>query len=137
MKKLARVLYGMNSITCIFIGVLHTYAHYNELATDVIKELLNHNITVTGQEANIWQLWQGMSIMMGVLLIFVGLLHLLLLSKVKRENYPSIGGSILMILMLLSIMYVWNLHEGPWQVYGGAFGILLQSVCLGFSIRNR
>jgi len=38
MKKLAKILYGLNSITCIFIGVLHTMAHYSDLVTDEIKE---------------------------------------------------------------------------------------------------
>lgn len=137
MKKLAKTLYVLNSVTFIFTGLLHTYAHYNELATDTIKNLLNHKIMVTGIEANIWQLWQGMSVMMGILLIFIGLLHLLIIRNTKKEDYPSIGGSIIMILILLSVMTIWYWHEGAWQVQGSAFGILLQSICLGLSIRNK
>lgn len=137
MTKLAKILYGMNSVTCIFIGLLHTYAHYTDLITADVKKLLNHDIVVTRQASNIWDLWQGMSLMMGFLLIIVGLLHLLIISRLKNEDYPPIGASVIMILMLVGVIYSGVYFFGALQVYGGIGGISLQSICLVLSIMKK
>lgn len=136
MKKLAKVLYGMNGVTCIFIGVLHTIAHYSELLTEDIKTRLDHKIVVTGLESNIWDLWQGMSLMMGYFIIVIGVLHLFIISQIQKNNYPPIGASIIMILMLLGVIYAGLNFFSIWQVYGGIMGIALQTTCLVISIKK-
>lgn len=137
MKRLAKILYTINSTTCIFIGLLHTYTHYADLVTVDLENLMNHQIMVTGMEANVFNLWQGMSLMMGLLLLIIGLSHLLLLNKLTAEEYPPIGGSMIMILMLICVMYTGYNFFGGWQVYGGAAGLILQLICLILSIRKK
>ncbi len=135
-NKIAKGLYLINSITSIFIGLLHTNAHFTELVTEQLKEKLNHPIVVTGVESNIWDLWQGMSFMMGILLIIVGLLHLVILKGVDEKSYPPIGGSLVMILMLLFVIYSGFSFFGSMQIYGGSTGLILQTICLILSIRK-
>jgi len=72
--KLSKGLFLFNGITTILIGLTHTYAHYAELVSDDIKRTLDKEIVVMGTESNIWDLWQGMSLMMGILLVIVGLI---------------------------------------------------------------
>lgn len=136
MKRLAKILYSINSITCIFIGLAHTYAHFTELNTTTLEQLLDHDIVVTGIETNIFGLWQGMSFMMGLLLIIIGLSHLLILKKVTQNQYPPIAGSLIMILMLLFVMYAGYHFFGGWQFYGGMVGLVIQVSCLILSWRD-
>ncbi len=134
--KTAKALYLFNSITSIFIGLMHTYVHFDELVSDPIKEQINIPLMVAGQESNIWELWQGMSFMMGILLIIVGLLHLFILSGVGKKDFPPIGGSLIMILMLLFVIYSGVKFFGNMQIYGGSAGLILQTICLILSIRK-
>ncbi len=137
MQRLSKVLYTINSITCIFIGLLHTQAHYASLVSEELAQVMNHTVLVTGTNANVYNLWQGMSLMMGLLLIIVGLSHLLILKQLAKENFPPIGGSLILILMLVCVIYAGYYFFGGWQVYGGAMGILLQGTCLILSIRGK
>jgi len=137
MKKLAKILYGMNSVTCIFIGTLHTIVHYSDLVTDEIKERLDFSASVSGMETSIWDLWQGMSLMMGYLLIIIGLLNLSIIARLDKDSYPPISASVILIIMLAGVIYAGVHYFSAWQVYGGAIGILLQSICLILSIRNK
>ncbi len=130
MKQLAKISYGINGITCVFIGILHTIAHFRDLKTEQIQRLLNHEVVVSGTEANIWDLWQGMSLMMGYLLMILGMIHLLILRRTSKSEYPPVGGSVLMILMLIGVIYTGYYYFGAWQVSGGTAGIMLQSICL-------
>lgn len=136
MNKIAKILYALNSVTCIFIGAAHTFAHYTDLITLELKEMMNHSVTVTGLESNVWQLWQGMSLMMGLLLIIIGLSHLLILRGLKKEEFPPIGGSLILMLMLVFVIYAGLNFFSAGQVYGGSAGFILQSICLVLSIRK-
>lgn len=137
MQRLSKILYTINSITCIFIGLLHTHAHYTSLVSADLSEMMNHTVVVTGMETNVYNLWQGMSLMMGLLLIIVGLSHLLIINKTGKDAFPPIGGSLILILMLVFVIYAGYNFFGGWQVYGGAMGILLQSICLVLSIKRK
>jgi len=99
-----------------------------------VKNLINHKIVVSGIDSNIWNLWQGMSLMMGYLLIIIGLLHILILIRTEKGEYPPVGGSIIMILMLFGVIYTGHNFFGAWQVSGAIVGITLQSICLVLSI---
>ncbi|MEM1121142.1 MAG: hypothetical protein AAGJ18_11890, partial [Bacteroidota bacterium] len=75
-------------------------------------------------------------LMMGILLIFVGLLHLSLLRQTAKNSYPLVGGSVLMIGMLVFVIYAGYHFFSAWQVYGGSFGLIIQTVCLILTVRN-
>ncbi len=134
MNRLAKILYGLNSITFVLIGVVHLIVHYQELITPEIEAMLHQTIPLEGQgDVSVWQLWQGFSFTMGVFMIFYGLSHLLILRRLDKAAYPPITASIMMILVLLIIVYAGLQFFGNMQVYGGAWGIAVQSLCLGLS----
>jgi len=136
MKKLAKILFGVNSLTTIFIGILHTIAHYSDLITEEIHNRLDFTAVVTGMESNIWELYQGMSLMMGYLMIIIGLLNFSIIFRLKKEEYPPISASLIFIVMLLGVIYVGANYFSSWQVYGGIGGILLQSIVLVLSMKG-
>ena len=137
--KLSRGLFLLNGITSILIGVTHTYAHYAELVSDDIRRRLDKEIVVMGSDSNIWDLWQGMSLMMGILLIIVGLMMVMTIWNLKKAQYPPLNISLIFILMLITVVYSGVNYFGTAQVYGGIAGIVLQSASVLFSrlgIRN-
>ena len=111
-------------------------AHYTDLITDKVQSLLSHDIWVMGSEASAWKLWQGMSLMMGVLLIIVGLSHLQILARLDKQSYPPIGASLIIMLMLTIVIYAGVHFFGGMQIYGGMAGLILQSICLLLTIRG-
>lgn len=135
--KLSKGLFLFNGITTILIGLTHTYAHYAELVSDDIKRTLDKEIVVMGTESNIWDLWQGMSLMMGILLVIVGLIMIMTILNLKKTEYPPINISLIFILMLITVVYSGINYFGAAQVYGGIFGIIVQSASILFSKLGR
>lgn len=135
--KISKGLFVLNGITSIFIGLAHTYAHYNELITSEINTWLDKDIVVMGTESNIWDLWQGMSLMMGVLLIIVGLISVLIIWNLKLGEFPPVNVSLVVILMLAIVIYSGINFFGEAQVYGGSMGIIVQGASILFSKLGR
>lgn len=136
-NSLAKVLYGANGIACMFIGLLHILVHFQDLITDEVRTSLDQEILVSGNPANIWKLWQGMSMMMGYLLIVIGIFNVYILFKLKPNENPSVGVSLILMLMLIGVMYTGYFFFGSWQIYGGGAGFLLQSLCLYISLTHK
>ena len=101
MKRLAKILYSVNSITFMCIALLHTSVHYQELVTPEIQAMLNQSIPLQGAEESVWKLWQGFSFMMGAFMFFFGATHLFIASQVNKNSYPPILGSILVLITLI------------------------------------
>ncbi len=137
MNKIAKILYGVNSVLFILIGILHTLAHYADLVTDEIRAMLDHTAIVSGIESSIWELWQGMSLLMGFLMIAFGLLNLSIIYRLPKGEFPPISSSVIMIAILLTVLVVGYNYFSFWQVYGSIFGITLQSICLILSLRGK
>ena len=135
MKRLAKILYSVNSITFMCIALLHTSVHYQELVTPEIQAMLNQSIPLQGAEENVWKLWQGFSFMMGAFMFFFGATHFFIASQVNKNSYPPILGSILVLITLIIVTYSGLHFFGNMQFYGGIWGILLQSICLILSLR--
>lgn len=131
--KLSKGLFLLNGIISILIGVTHTYAHYAELVSDDIRRRLDKEIVVMGSDSNIWDLWQGMSLMMGILLIIVGLMMVMIILNLKKTEYPPTNISIVFILMLITVVYSGINYFGSAQIYGGIFGIIVQSASILFA----
>lgn len=128
--KLSKGLFLLNGITSILIGLAHTYAHYDELVTNQINQWLDKDIVVTGIQSNIWDLWQGMSLMMGILLIIVGLISVCVIWNLKKGEYPPMNISLVIILMLIAVVYSGVNYFGDAQLYGGIAGIIIQSTSI-------
>jgi len=116
--KISKGLFVLNGITSIIIGLTHTYAHYNELITSEINGWLDKEIVVTGIKSNIWDLWQGMSLMMSILLIIIGLISVAIIWNLRKGEYPPVNISVIIILMLLAVVYSGVNYFGAAQVYG-------------------
>lgn len=127
---LSKALFALNGIISIFIGLAHTYAHYTELVTSEINGWLDKDIIVTGVKSNIWHLWQGMSLMMGILLIIIGLISLAVIFNLNKDDFPPVNISIIIILMLIAVIYSGVNFFGSAQVYGGIFGIVVQTASI-------
>ncbi len=131
--SLSKGLFVLNGITSIIIGLTHTYAHYNELISSEINKLLDKDIVVMDTESNIWDLWQGMSLMMGILLIIVGAISVAVIWNLKKGEFPPVNISVIVILMLLAVVYSGIMFFGEAQLYGGIVGIIVQSLSILFS----
>lgn len=73
---------------------------------------------------------------MGILLIIIGLLQLFILKSSKNNSYPPLGGSFIMILMLVFVIYAGYNFFSTWQVYGGIIGVFIQLMCIFLTVRN-
>ncbi|MEL7531538.1 MAG: hypothetical protein AAFN10_09535 [Bacteroidota bacterium] len=125
--KIARILFLIVSTMFIGIGALHLAVHFTVLHSADYQAALApiDHLSLNGQQANIWLLWQGFSMMMGVGLICIGLLNFgYLLGNTPLLNPPNavIG---IMFLFLAVVILSGFLYFSMAQVIGGALGICL------------
>jgi len=138
MSKTSRILYLIvGSVFPIFIGALHTFVHFQELVTPEVKEVLQHQISITGKIQPMWASWGIMSVMMGMSFIVIGLLNIHIFNKLSKDEYPPTMGILAMIVYLLSVIYVGHEFEAAEQFYGGLFGLTLITICAILKIRNK
>lgn len=135
MKKTTNIIYLIfGAVMPILIGCLHTWAHYNDLTTDEVKNLLSDTIIVTGQIQIVYNTWGLMSFLMGFSFIIIGLLHCTLIRHRGWNRYPSIAGCLLILLCLLGSVYVGSTFHAIPQYYGGIVGTLVMILCIILSI---
>ncbi len=136
MKKWSGILSRVVAILFILIGLLHTDVHFRELDNKLIEARLSeiNDVMLLGKTADIWKLWQGFSFMMGVSFVIIGVLRLLSIREQFFINERI--GAFTMIILLIIIIISGTKFFGPPQIYGGAFGLLLQCMSLGFLIRS-
>lgn len=137
MQKLSKILVAIVGFMFIFIGSLHLKVHYAELVSPELQEQLNIFIPLMGKAENVWKMWQGFSFMMGFCFIIIGLINLLVIKQLAKENYfpPSI--SIIMIFLFGGVIYSGLYFFGTMQIYGGMFGMTLQSTALVIALLQK
>jgi len=135
--KLSKGLFLLNGVTSILIGLLHTYAHFDELVTPAVKSTLDKPLVVMGADSNIWNLWQGMSFMMGHSFVLFGITHLVIGLRLNKDECPPIPFIILMMISCAGAVYTGYYFFGPAQLYGGLFGILCLAISLFLTIKTR
>lgn len=131
MNKTARTLFLI--VGCIFpilIGGLHTFVHFTELVTPEIYNYLQKEVTITGTKQPIWNSWGIVSFMMGASFIIIGLLNIVILSISPKTKALPVLPIIAMLLYQLCVVFAGYAYNGPFQLYGGMFGIALLSFCL-------
>lgn len=138
MNKIPRVLFLIvGCIFPIFIGGLHTTTHFVELVKPEIHDYLQKEVVILGQEQALWNTWGIVSFMMGVSFIIIGLLNISILKSVPKTNPLPLLSIIAMILYQLSVIYVGYEFEQGFQFYGGIFGLILISICLMLTLKNK
>lgn len=135
--KTARILQWVVAICYILIGLLHTDVHFRELASEAYGLELSkiQGLELMGQEANVWKLWQGFSLAMGGCFVIVGLLNVSVLLNSKGQFLP-LSFLFIMLLMLLMGAVSGGYYFGSAQLYGGMFGLALQSVAIVLTVRS-
>ena len=126
MIKLSRTTFAAGSIAFIFIGVLHTYVHFVELAGDNLRTRFVGigPVALQGNTVSAWDLFQGTSLLMGFFSVALGVILLATLVHVPRTQVPHWSISLTTCLMLLGISSIGALYLSNFQLIGGLVGIL-------------
>lgn len=136
MNHLPRKLYSFVSALFIVIGLLHLMVHYQDLLEPHLQSSLSHSISVMGNEASVWKMWQGFSFMMGGMMIIIGLFNIAFLRLIPKPTHPPIACIIIMMILLGMVVYSGQHFFGPEQFYGGLFGESLMLIALLFSLKK-
>jgi len=135
---MARILYLIvGCIIPIFIGALHTFAHFKDLLTLEIQQYLQKEVLILGASQSLWDTWGIASFMMGISFIVIGLLNFSIFIKLSKTDFPPVLPIIIMILYLLCVIYVGFQFDQAFQKYGGMVGIFILLVCLSIIFKNK
>lgn len=120
-----RRTYVVGSVGFVFVGALHTAVHFAELAGADLEQRFDElgDIEVNGTIARSWDLFQGVSWLMGLFSIALGLVSLNALRA--AQGRPPLGICLINMAMLGAIVVVGVAHLGPLQIYGGLFGMTM------------
>lgn len=136
---LARKAFAVGSMGFIFIGGLHTVVHLMDLAGPDLQRRFTEfgAIEVSGQSTASWDLFQGISLLMGLFSVAVGLIDLSALRVTAENELPPVGVAVANMLMLTAIVLVGAAYLGPIQIYGGMFGITVFGIGPAVAIADR
>ena len=130
--ELSGILYISGSALFILVGTLHLIVHFKQLTSFETKEKFSSikNIKVRKRSAEVWKLWQGMSLLFGVLMLILGVNNILSLLSLEQNSHPSVLICITNIIVLIIIIYTGFKYFSKMQVYGGFLGLILFIVSL-------
>ena len=117
-----RATYIAGCLAFIAIGALHTYVHATQLFGAELQGRFDAmgSIDVSGTTTASWDLFQGVSWLMGFFAIALGLANL---GALRRGERPPTLNCVATIVMLASITIIGWAYLGPMQLFGGPFGI--------------
>ena len=129
--SLGTILYLIGSIMFIVIGLLHTLVHYKVLTNSFAQSKIEASGTLKlgNDNVEIWKLWQGMSLLFGLFMVFVGALDITSWYDLGATTPSSIVCIINMALLLL-VIYSGVQFFGKMQIYGGFLGFIFFGVAL-------
>ncbi|MEM8617712.1 MAG: hypothetical protein AAGF20_12370, partial [Pseudomonadota bacterium] len=90
MRTIARLAFAIGAMAFILIGVLHTYVHLAELSGPDLESRFAElgDIDLQGQMSRSWDLFQGLSLLMGFFSTTLGCVLLALLLSGERKALP-------------------------------------------------
>lgn len=136
--KISKVLYVIiGAIMPIFIGLLHTYAHFTDLVKPQVREYLQKEITVTGETQIMWNTWGVISVMMGISFIVIGLLNISIIRNTDKDKPLPTLPIIAMIFYLSAVIYVGYNFNAAMQLYGGISGMTMAIICLIAHLKSK
>ena len=92
-------------------------------------------IELTTRQAEVWDLWAGQSLTMGIILLVIGLLNIFTLKSLGSNSFPPKAHNITMIILVGFIIYTGFAFFGDVQIYGGLVGIGLYGTSLWLSMK--
>lgn len=125
--ELSRILYICASSLFILVGILHLIVHFKQLISLDTKKKFSSidKIKVIKRNAEVWKLWQGMSLLFGALTMVLGINNILALLSLGEKSYPSTLICIVNIIVLIIIIYSGYKYFSKMQIYGGFLGLIL------------
>ena len=138
MISLARLTFFIGAVTFVFIGALHTYVHLSELAGPGLARRFEAigPVALQGDEVSAWDLFQGVSLLMGFFSAALGLVLLAALKSAPKGTLPDAAISAVVMVLLGAITAIDALYLSSFQVVGGLVGILLFSLPFGSALRG-
>lgn len=136
MERMARRFFTIGSVGFIVIGALHTVVHLMQLSGPQLEMALRTvgGVPVMGAPAEMWDLWQGVSLLMGLFSMALGASNLAGLHAAPAEAFPARGVCAVNVAMLACVTLVGTLFLGPLQVLGGPFGMLMFGLPIWWSL---
>ncbi len=138
--RVGRATFRIGSITFIVIGIAHTLTQFTTLSSPQVQEAYRAGgpIEVSGQSVDGWDLFAGVSILMGLYAITIGATGLVALATTARvDRLPPAGHSAINVVTLAAIATVGATLLGPLQLVGGLAGIVLFGLPLLAALRTR
>ena len=130
--ELSAILYICASTLFILVGALHLMVHIKQLTSDQTKEKFasTGSIKVIKRSAQVWKLWQGMSLLFGVFMATLGVNNILALLSLGTASQPSIWIILSNIIVFIIIIYTGFKYFSKMQIYGGFLGLILMVASL-------
>jgi hypothetical protein len=127
MVKYARITFGIGCITFLVIGVLHLYVHFAEMSGNALEQRFNEMgmMELQGDQIRLWDLFQGISILMGFFSAALGVALWGILHATPSDKVPNRITCIAMMILLAGISVVGAIYLTSFQLYGGIAGVVM------------
>lgn len=128
LARAGRTTFTIGSITFIAIGALHTLTQLTTLSDPIVQTAYRAGgpIDVNGQTVDGWELFAGVSVLMGLYAMTIGATDLIgLRSTGRADRLPPPALSVINVVTLAVIAVVGATLLGPLQLVGGLVGIAL------------
>ncbi|MEL6983865.1 MAG: hypothetical protein AAFO29_15675 [Actinomycetota bacterium] len=140
LARIGRTTFLIGCITFIVIGLLHTVTQFTTLSKPEVQTAYRAGgpIDVNGSRVDGWDLFAGISVLMGLYSIAIGAFGLVALATTNRaDRLPAPGHSAINVVTLGGITAVGATLLGPLQLIGGAVGMVLFGIPLAAARRRR
>ncbi len=140
LARVGRATFLIGSITFVVIGIAHTLTQFTTLSSPEVQAAYRAGgaIEVSGRSVDGWDLFAGVSVLMGLYAITIGATGLVALATTGRADVlPPPGHSAITVITLAAIAVVGAILLGPLQLVGGLAGIALFGLPLVAALRSR
>lgn len=128
-----RGLFIAGSLVFIAVGLTHTATQFTTLSGETVRTAYRAGgpIALNTGDIDGWDLFAGVSVLMGLYAIALGVANLVALRAADRaDGLPPAGTCAVNLAMLVAIGLVGIAYLGPLQIVGGLVGLVLFGVPL-------
>lgn len=130
--RLARIGYITGSIVSILTGAVHTSVHYALMSGSEVQAHMDAfgPLTAMGPDIMLFNLWQGLSYLMGFFAAALGATNLAALYSLGKGAHPSKGVALVNMVMMVGVCWSGIMYLSEFQAIGGPAGIVLFGLTL-------
>ncbi len=138
-KNVSRTAFIVGALAFLAIGALHTQVHFAGLSGTGLATRFRAigPVALGGDEVSPWDLFQGVSLLMGFFSAALGLVLIGIWAEYRRGITPHPLVSAAVIVQLVAIAGVGVLYLSNFQTVGGTIGVALFPVPLWDSMKTR